>query len=135
MHTLRSNPLSQLIICHLLTDYRKHATQFINFYANRGYSVKTLTKIANEVEARDRNTLLNKKVIEKDTDKRVPLVINWHQKFKGLSQILHRHYNFMVTEHPDLKQVFPEPPIISYRKNSNLHNQLVNSIRTGRFFG
>ena len=132
-HTLRANPLSQFIrirrICHLLTDYRKHATQFINFYANRGYSVKTLTKIATEVEARDRNTLLHKKVTEKDNDSRVPLVIDWHQKFKGLSQILHRHYNFMIIEHPDLKQVFPEAPIISYRRNPNLHSQLVKTKR------
>ena len=130
-HTLRSNPLSQFIrirrICHLLTDYRKHATQFVNFYANRGYSMNTLTKIATEVETRDRNCLLKPRVVEQNKDNRIPLVITWHQKFKGLSKILHRHYNFMVIEHPDLKKVFPEPPIVSYRRNPNLHNHLVRT--------
>ena len=130
-HTLRSNPLSQFIrirrICHLLTDYRKHATQFVNFYANRGYSMNTLTKIATEVETRDRNCLLKPRVVEQNKDNRVPLVITWHQKFKGLSKILHRHYNFMVIEHPDLQKVFPEPPIVSYRRNPNLHNHLVRT--------
>ena len=130
-HTLRSNPLSPFIrirrICHLLTDNQKHATKFIMFYTNRGYCVKTIAKIVTEVEIRDRNCLLKPKVVEQNKDNRVPLVINWHQKFKGLSRISHKHYNFMVIEHPDLKKVFPEPPIVSYRRNQNLHNHLVTT--------
>ena len=89
--------------------------------------MNTLTKIATEVETRDRNCLLKPRVVEQNKDNRVPLVITWHQKFKGLSKILHRHYNFMVIEHPDLQKVFPEPPIVSYRRNPNLHNHLVRT--------
>ena len=33
----------------------------------------------------------------------------------------------MVIEHPDLKKVFPEPPLVSYRRNPNLHNHLVST--------
>ena len=86
--------------------------------------MKTLTKI------------LKPKVVERKNDNRVPLVIDWHQKFKGLSQILVRHYNFMVIEHPDLKKMFPEPPLVSYRRNPNLHNNLVSTKlkKNARFF-
>ena len=40
---------------------------------------------------------------------------------------LQYHYNEMVNEFPNLKCVFPEPPILSYHRNHNLHNLLVCS--------
>ena len=33
----------------------------------------------------------------------------------------------MVIEHPDLKKAFPEPPLVSYRRNPNLRNHLVST--------
>ena len=58
---------------------------------------------------------------------RVPLVINWHTKFKGLSRILHINYECMVNDHPTLKETFPEPPIVSYRRNPNIRSILVRT--------
>ena len=33
----------------------------------------------------------------------------------------------MITDHPDLKEVFPQPPLLSHRKNKNLRNISVRS--------
>ena len=33
----------------------------------------------------------------------------------------------MITDHPALKEVFPQPPFLSYRKNRNLRNIIVHS--------
>ena len=57
---------------------------------------------------------------------RVPLVINWHTRFKGLASILHRNYQTMLEDHARLAQIFPKPPIVSYRRNPNLRSILVS---------
>ncbi len=131
-HTIRSNPLSQFIrirrICHLIQDYRKHAIKFINFYVNRGYSISGLNKIAKEVEEKDRTSLLNGQVQNNSPNKdRIPLVINWHRKFKGLAKVLHRNYELMIHGDPNMRNIFSNAPMIAYRRNPNIRSKLVKS--------
>ena len=61
----------------------------------------------------------------------MPLVINWHTKFGGLSRILHRNYECMMNDYPELKEIFPEPPIVSYRRNPNIRSILVGTRTKG----
>ena len=65
--------------------------------------------------------------MKRKAKERVPLVINWHAKFKGLSCILHRNYECMVNDYPALKETFPEPPIVSYRRKPNIRSILVRT--------
>ena len=131
-HTLRSSPLSQFIrikrICTLLKDYQKHALDFVQFYVRRGYTKGRITQIAKDVEGMDRNELLQpKEKTSNNVNQRIPLVINWHRKFKGISKLLHENYRHMINKHPEIKNVFPEPPIVSFRKNANLKSILIKS--------
>ena len=76
-----------------------------------------MAQIAKDVEGKDRNELLQpKEKTSNNANQRIPLVINWHQKFKGLSKQLLDNYNYknMIDEHPKLKNVFVEPPIVSF---------------------
>ena len=92
-----------------------------------------MTQIAKEVEGKDRNDLLQpKKEKSNNTNQRIPLVINWHRKFKGISKLLHDNYKHMINEHPKIKDVFPEPPIVSFRKNANLRSILIKSAEKAR---
>ena len=131
-HTIRSNPLSQFIrirrICHLLQDYRKHARKFKTFYVNRGYSLSRLNKLAKEVEEKDSASLLSGQEQRNNPNKdRIPLVINWHRKFKGLAKILHKNYELMIRGDPDMKNIFSNAPMIAYRRNPNIRSKLVRS--------
>ena len=58
---------------------------------------------------------------------RVPFVTTWSHKLSGFQKSLHYHYKEMINNFPNLKSVFPEPPILSYRRNQNLRNLLVRS--------
>ena len=58
---------------------------------------------------------------------RVLFVTTWSHKVSGFQKILHYHYKEMINNVPNLKSVFPEPPILSYRRNQNLHNLIVRS--------
>ena len=57
----------------------------------------------------------------------MPLVINWHRKFKGLAKILHKNYELMIRGDPDMKNVFPNAPMTAYRRNTNIRSKLVKS--------
>ena len=45
----------------------------------------------------------------------------------GFQKSLNYHYKEMINNFPNLKSVFQEPPILSYRRNQNLCNLLVRS--------
>ena len=71
-------------------------------------------RIANDVEKKNRQDLLTcnfdngvKTSNDSDTDS-VPLVINWHTRFKGLASILHRIYQTMLEGRPKLAKIFPK---------------------------
>ena len=57
----------------------------------------------------------------------IPFVLFWHSKFNGIGKILHDNFNKMITDHPALKEVFPQPSLFSYCKNRNLRNISVHS--------
>ena len=74
----------------------------------------------------NRNSL-TQELIQSRKSERIPFVTNWTHKLSGFQRVLQYHYNEMVNEFPNLKCVFPEPPILSYRCNHNLRNLLVRS--------
>ena len=82
--------------------------------------------LTKDVEGKDRKELLQlKEKASTNVNQRIPLVINWHRKFKEISKLLHDNYRHMINEHPEIKNVFPEPPIVSFRKNANLKSILI----------
>ena len=52
--------------------------------------------------------------------------IEYHPALPSLSKILNKHWRVMV-EDPHLKEAFPQPPIVAYRRPSNLKEKLVRA--------
>ena len=128
-HSLRAIPKGQFIrlrrICTHLSDYRKHAETFITFFRQRGYSETDLRKIANSVQCHPREDYLTYK--KKSDESVIPLVLTYHHKTADFSNILRNCYSSMITRFPDMKDIFPRPPLVSYRRPRNLRNWLVKS--------
>ena len=61
---------------------------------------------------------------------RIPFVTTWHHKLSGFQSILRLRYREMIEQFPNLKCIFPEAPILSFRRNKNLRNQLVHTSLT-----
>ena len=137
-HTFRAITKSQFIrirrICTTQEDYWAHATKFISFFKSRGFNESTLNKTAEEIANNPRSNFLHhnrnsltQELKQSRKSERIPFITNWTHKLSGFQRILQYHYNEMVNEFPNLKCVFPEPPILSYRRNHNLRNLLVRS--------
>ena len=63
-------------------------------------------------------------VLEMPENNRVPFVVTWHHKLSALPKILHRNYETMVKKFQELKCIFPQPPVVAFRRNRNLKNLL-----------
>ena len=91
------------------------------------------TLVSKKGKGKDRNELLQpKENTSNNANQRIPLMINWHRKFKGISKLLHDNYRHMINEHPEIKNVFPEHPIVSFRKNATLESILIKSEEKSR---
>ena len=95
----------------------KHATQFINNFCRRGYSEAKLKAICEILQKMSKEQLLIYR--KKDKSDRVTLVLPLHHKSRGIQQVLQKSYK-LITCNPDLKQIFPNPPMISFRRVPNI---------------
>ena len=59
--------------------------------------------------------------------KRTVLSVRWHPRLQFLQRALHGTYKRFSTKYPSLKKTFPEPPLVAYRKNPSLSNNLVKA--------
>ena len=128
---VKSIPKSQFIrikrICTSLNDYWYNAKQYVQYFVARGFKESKLIDNAKAVSKLERQQLLNPALYSAKTCTRIPFVLTWHHKFHGIGKILHQNYFEMIKDHPHLKSTFPEPPLLSFRRNKNLKDILVHS--------
>ena len=122
-HTFKAITKSQFIrirrICSTLDDYWVHATKFISFFKSSGFNEMTLNKTAKEIAEKSRSNFfpdndgtLTQVLKDMGKSTRVPFATTWSHKLSGFQKSLHYHYKEMINNFPNLKSVFPEPPIL-----------------------
>ena len=128
-HCSRSIPYSQALrikrICsekhlqiHRLNELRKHLI-------NRGYKNGNIDEAFDKVKSVDRDSLLVYK--EKDPkNRRIPLVMTYHPELKQVSSIIRQHWG-LIERDPALSKLFPEPPVMAFRRPKSLRDILVRS--------
>ena len=77
----------------------------------------------------DRATLLSPK--PPTSSDRTPLVITYHHKFTGIGRVLRRAYQHMLAKHTDSAKVFPEPPLVAYRRTTNIRDKIIRANHHG----
>ena len=64
--------------------------------------------------------------MERKENDRPVFVITYNPALPSLSQILKKHWKVMIKD-PYLKEVFPAPPMVAYRRAKNLRDKLVKA--------
>ena len=128
-HVTNSLPKSQFMrirrICTFDHDFDHHSKQFVNFFVKRGYKESQVRKTREEVRRMNREDLLAPK--PPATTERTPLVITYHHKFTGIGRVLRRAYQHMLAKHTDSAKVFPEPPLVAYRRTANIRDKIIRA--------
>ena len=97
-----------------------------NLLLSRDYHPKVVNAAIERALKVPRETALKK--VEAASTERVVFVTDFHPALPSISSILCKSWRIM-TKDPYLKEVFPEPPLVAYRKpkNSSLREMLVKS--------
>lgn len=92
----------------------------------RGYSKEEIDIASDEVNFNERQRF----IAEKQHDDKIPLVfkINYypHIASKHIKKALMKHWE-IISDHPQLKRIFPEVPIIAHSRTKNLSDILVRA--------
>ncbi len=130
-HVTNSLPKSQLMrirrICSNLSDYETHAKRFVDHFIKRNYHHKPLTRMVQEVKTMNREELLQYKKRDSSANNRIPLVLAYHHKLEGIGGAIKGAYKQAIMKYPSLKSLFPEPPMVAFRRAPNLRDKLVRA--------
>ena len=92
---------------------------------NRGHSASVVEKHLSEFKFNDRKASLK----EKDRDARtrlLPFVTQYHLALPNLKTLLMRKWHLIQIQQ-QLREIFTEPPIISYRQRKSLKDIVVRT--------
>ena len=125
-HKANSYAIAQKCNCTKDDDFEKHAEDMKKHYSNRGYPEKIIQDSYCKAKARDHHSLIHGEKRKKDGDKRIPLVLTYNPLNPNLMKIVKKHWQISHLS-PDCKKLFPETPILAYRRNRNLRDTLVRT--------
>ena len=106
-------------ICSLPQDREKRFQELRTMLIDRDYRPRLINAAIDKARAVPREEAL-KKVVRPVSSDRPVLVIQFDPRMPSLSGIVHKHWRSMVAADPYLKQVFPLPPIIAYKRPKNI---------------
>ena len=111
-------------ICSNEEDFKKHCDQLIILLRKRGYKLGLIKDAIRKVSALKRDEVLSNASEQSTKNKMIfattynPMLPDFKQKLIALQPILHSSEK--------CKKLFPEPPIVAYRRNRNLNDLLVS---------
>ena len=69
-----------------------------------------------------------RKVVREDSSKRRPVfVVSWDPRLPSVSTMTQKHWRSMTNQDQLMKEVFPEPPLIAYKRQRNLGDSLIRA--------
>lgn len=79
-----------------------------------------------KVDKLNRRELLSKRTNCKKSSKRVPLVLTYSALLPDVHNIVHKHMRVLY-QSERMNQVFSQPPLVAYRRDTNLCDTLVHA--------
>ena len=127
---IRHIPKSQFVrlrkICSDTSDYIKKSNEYLNFFIKQGYDGSKLKMLAKEILAKTPDQLLLQNNKRNQNGKTI-MVTTWHPALKHLFKILQEKYHQHIEKDIYLKKIFPEKPIIAFRKMKSIRNYIVRT--------
>ena len=96
-----------------------------DFLVPRGYSRRIIQAQLNRLNSlpgadyEDRRKKALEKV-KKSENERIPAPYTFNPRIPNIGKVFRKHHNAMLTEYPELREVFPEPPMPALRQPPNL---------------
>ena len=106
------------------TTFEENITQFKRRLRDRGYPDNLLENVLSEIKFNERmSALLNK---QKTRKRILPFVTEYRPSVPNLKNILMSKWH-LIENQPLLREIYKDPPLLSYRKGRSLKNVLVRA--------
>ena len=112
-------------ICSTIEAREKRFSELKEMLLSREYSAGIINAAIERARNIPRHIALQKVFREKTTDRPV-LSIQYHPMLPSISKIIQKHYRTMTLD-PHMKEVFPLPPLVAYRRQKNLKEYLIRA--------
>ena len=116
LHLLRTNSIKE--------KFESSKRDFNFRLLERGYPQKLAKKIPAEVDFSSRNSALKYKL--KTSKNILPFVTTYNPGVPKLKEILMKNWS-LITSNPNLARIFPNAPIVAYKKDKSLKDLLVRA--------
>ena len=93
---------------------------------DRGYKKGMIEAAIDKARKIDRKQAI-KRVVKPQTTRRPVFVVSWDPRLPLLEPIQQKHWRAMTTLDPYLKEVFPEPPLLAYKRQKNLKDLCIRA--------
>ena len=127
-HSKRSIPYSQALrlnkICSDNDTFDKRCNQLEEWLLKRGYNSRLVRDQILKARRFSREELLNK--IKEPVERKLTVNITYHPAFSKLKDILKR-IHLLLTSDREHEKVFPEVPIVGFRRAKSLKEHLVRA--------
>ena len=127
-HCFKSIPFSQAIrvkrICSTVETTKQRLEDLRHHLKRRGYNDKVIESGFSKASEINRNDLLEYK--EKKINKRVPLILTYHPSLEKISGIIRHHWK-EIEKSETLAKLFPEPPVVAFRRPKSIKDTLVRA--------
>ena len=128
---ITSIPFSELLrlwhLCSDNEDFKSKANEMSTFFSNCNYSPNTIQSAINRISKISQDEALQPRP-KQSTTKRTPLVLSYHPHMHRIKHIFLRNFKKILQhEKSDTKHIFTLPPLLAYRRDTNLKQLLVRS--------
>ena len=123
-------PRSQLLrlrrLCSDDSDFLEKGKEMISFFVQRGYCASSLQRDLDAIQRVNRNNVIKQQDSESRNRSRIPLVLTFHPLSERIKRILVSNFNILSGD-PQTKEIFPQPPLVAYRRDCNVRDALVHT--------
>ena len=98
----------------------------VSVLEQHGYSCACFQNDLQAIRQLDQAGVLNNHNPSNQRSERIPLVLTYHPLNERIKRILLRNFNILSSD-PETRAVFPQPPLVAYRRDSNLRDILVHT--------
>ena len=111
-------------IC-ILNDRGKHFPELRELLLSRDYRPGIINSAIEKARNVPRSEAL-KRVSKQKSSRRPVFVMNFDPRLPSIPDIVKKHWRSM-TQDPRLKEIFPEPPLVAYKRPPNIRDKLIRS--------
>ena len=113
-------------ICANPEDREKHYSELKEMLLDRNYKSSMIDAAIRRARAIPREIALHK-VAKPNQTKRPVYAVTWDPRLPNLSSLQSKHWRSMTLLSPYMRDVFPEPPLVAYKRQKNISDFIIRA--------